>query len=213
MPNSISRTLWITALLLIAVQNIGAQSLLQKYRSVPQAQKMWAVMHLRHAGEMYRISVECLDYAASQLGHYPLDSTSCGGTADAFRHVYWMARLAQKYRQRTCISLGRAYERSNRKTFRQQRRHGQFLYDRASQEMDLRNNLIGAELGRSMRTADKMEVDDAVKKLIVTGQLYIIAISPDGNFVATDGSTVAPADVPKCWDNGKTLTMSAAVPQ
>lgn len=206
----ITLSLSVALIILTFTVHTEAQNLWQKYRSVPRAQKLWSAMHLRHAADMYRISVECRDYAASQLGCYPLDSTSYGGTADAFRHGYWMARLAQDHSLRICISLGRAYERSNRMAFRQQRRQGQFLYDKTSQEMDLRNNLIGAELGRRMPDADQTAVADAVKRLIVTGQLYIIAVTPDGNFVAEDGSTMAPDQVPKCWDNGKVLMKSYA---
>lgn len=209
----VKHTVFLTVFALAIVQQSDAQDLWSKYRSVPFAQKVWAATHIRHAADMYRISVECRDYAASQLGIYPLDSSSWGGTADAFRHGYWMARLAQQHPLRICLSLGRAYERSNRQAFRQQRRQGQFLYDRASQEMDLRNNRIGADLGLSMRDSSATAVADAVKKMIISGQFYVIAATREGHFMTADGGAVAPCDVPKCWNNGKTLTKSSALAQ
>lgn len=203
------RTLLFSVTILLASKFAHGQNIWQKYRDVPRAQKVWAAMHIRYAEKIYRISVECRDFASAQLGSYPLDSISRGGTADAFRHGYWMARLAQQYPRRICLSLGRAYERGNRQTYRQQRRNNVFLYDRASQEMDLRNNRIGADLGRRMPGASPSAIAEELKLMIAAGQFYVIAAAPDGKIITDEGASVDPSMLPHRWDNGKTLAKSA----
>src|SRR5690242_2677899 len=129
---------------------MSGQSAASGYCSLSAPEKWWVIWHPFVAKKAYRISLEARTVADSLRTSPVLDGDANGGQVDAFRHSYWMARLSQSMCWKKARSLGKAHEKGNYKSFKKGKMEEGTLPDSASGAMDLYNNKVGIEIGRSM---------------------------------------------------------------
>ena len=90
-----------------------AQSGSEVFSKLSRPEKCWVVFHPFIAKKAYIISLEARNISRTLEKDSTLDHDADGGRVDAFRHAYWMARLAQEIGWRKARKLGNAHERGN----------------------------------------------------------------------------------------------------
>lgn len=184
----------------------NAQSPLKQFSKVSPAERLWAVLHPCCAIKAFHISQHVLDF----LQKMPLDSINDGdgngGNLDAFRHMLWMSSLSQQIGKRRALSLGRAHERGDRQFFRKKKKsYDGELPDQMSSEMDLRNNLIGVDLGCRLKGCTEQTLTDSIRQLIASGKVWRIKKDIAGNFYDIDGNKIDLHKYQRQWLNPKCL--------
>jgi len=96
-----------------------------------------------------------------------------GGLADAFRHTYWSARLAQHFGTEWTERLTTAHERLP-------------SADPVATAMDLHNNEIGRSLGAAFPAASRELLQDLVTTAVTEGKT--VQIDPAGRLRRTGSS-------------------------
>ena len=109
-----------------------------------------------------------------------LDKDADGGQVDAFRHAFWMGRLAQKMNWRKVNRLGKAHERGNFLDFKKQRTGEETFSDSIAGAMDLFNNNIGIDAGRNNKSLSAEEMKMLIVKKILGGEMKIISKDEHG---------------------------------
>lgn len=204
----IKRLQLLLVLLFVMVANLSGQSVLKKFKTLPLAEKRWVLFHLRHAKDVYALSIHCKQVSENQCNIQCVDSVSSGGTLDAFRHCFWMANLAQVYSEQFCRRLGQAHEKGNYQYYKKHKLEDNLLPDLASKRMDLFNNEVGIQIGEACQSCSDEELIFKVHDAIQTGQLLVINKTIAGAYVLENGDEVAPMLIKPLWDNGKTTIPS-----
>jgi hypothetical protein len=171
-------------------------------------EKNWVIFHPFIAAKAFRITAEARKETEKLLTDSLLDSDPYGGKVDAFRHTYWMARLAQKMRYKKALRLGIAHEKANHISFinHQPDEEGS-LPDSVSSEMDLFNNSVGVAIGCNFREASPKEIYDLVISAIEKGKVKIIRKDRSGKDVDCEGRQIDYSvftgqwQIPKCLVN------------
>lgn len=158
---------------LICNQHIYSQAL-KKFKELGFAEKVWAITHPFVAKKALKISVSAnrisqLDSIQKKLG---MDAN--GGLLDAFRHAYWMAKLSQEIGNKKALKLGEAHEKKNYRDFKRKRLEEGFIPDKASQQMDLKNNRVAIKLTNKKNKLTDDEIIREVLFAIKNGQLSMI---------------------------------------
>jgi hypothetical protein len=185
---------------------VNAQSPLRQFSKVSHAERVWAVLHPCCAIKAFHISQHVLDY----LQKMPLDSINDGdgngGNLDAFRHMLWMSSLSQKIGKRRALSLGRAHERGDKQFFNKKRKsYDGELPDQTGSEMDLKNNLIGVDLGLRLKGCSEQTLADSIRQLMASGKVWRIKKDTAGNFYDIDGNKIDLRKYQGKWQNPKCL--------
>ena len=149
--------------------------------------------HPFKAKKASEISMEATKVSDSVAKTDLLDKDIAGGQVDAFRHAYWTARLQQEIGKRAAISLGKAHERDNYRTFKKKQTENGIVPDQASKEMDLFNNSIGLRFTKKGIPASKKEITLNIVDAILMGNLKVIKKDTLGNYLACDGALI-PSD-------------------
>ncbi|MDV7186767.1 hypothetical protein R3X25_05685 [Lutibacter sp. TH_r2] len=169
--------------------------------------KVWIITHPFKAKKAQLISEETKKVTDSIAKINLLDGDKFGGQVDAFRHAYWMARLHQKIGKCAALSLGKAYERSNKKSLKKSKRKNKVSgYDKPSKEMDLFNNKIGVTFTKKKQTLSKQKLINQIIISIKKGDLKILKKNKYGNFLDCNG-VVLESKIPK-WKTKKCLIHS-----
>src|SRR4030066_2385145 len=105
-------------ILIFLSSQISAQSNWEKFWKLSTTHQIWVVTHPFKAKKASEISMEATKVSDSVAKTDLLDKDSTGGQVDAFRHAYWTARLQQEIGKQAAISLGKAHERDNYRTFK-----------------------------------------------------------------------------------------------
>ncbi|SDX97199.1 hypothetical protein SAMN05444411_11317 [Lutibacter oricola] len=154
--------------------------------------KCWVVTHPFKAKKAQIISEETKQITDSIAKTNLLDGDKFGGQVDAFRHAYWMARLRQEIGKGASLSLGRAYERSNKKSFRKSKRKGEISgYDKVSKQMDLFNNKVGVTFTKKREIIQKNELINEIINSIKEGKFKIIKKDSAGNCLDCNGKKLS----------------------
>ncbi len=134
-----------------------------------------------------------------------LDVDPDGGRVDAFRHTYWMARLAQNMKWKKAVKLGIAHEKANRLSFNRMKFDEEgVIPDSISSVMDLFNNQVGASIGCNFKSASKDEIYNYIIKSLKEGKLKIIYKDVNRNDLDCDGKVIDKTvflgkwNIPKC---------------
>ena len=185
-----SPRLVVILLLTLTFTDSRSQSLLKQYQSLPAAEKRW-VLHHPHAAIKVRVLTskvrnEVMQYAQKNL----VDTLFNGGTADAFRHCYWMALCAQKIGSKKALSLGEAHEKGNRQQFEKGLTEDAVLQDSISCEMDLFNNKIGVAIATAEKKGDAETLKILILEKIKQGELKILNRNDQNQFLDCEGNTV-----------------------
>ena len=128
-----------------------------------------------------------------------------GDQLDAFRHTYWMARLAQEIHWRKAKRLGKAHEKGNYRQFKKGKLEDDVLPDKISSEMDLFNNQVGLNLGKSNK---EQELKNEVIRLVKDGKCKILKTDVAGNFLDENNKIIPIEELKGKWKNRKVLVDS-----
>ncbi len=201
------KTYQLVLLLFISIQ-MNAQSNWKDFWKQSAPIKRWIMLHPFKAKKAQLISLKAIKVTDSISQTYLLDGDKFGGQVDAFRHAYWMATLLKEIGKCASLSLGRAYERSNRKSFRKSRRKGEIsLYDKPSKKMDLFNNKVGSKFTYRKKIDGKKGLIFQIVNAITNGELKILKKDVLGNYVTCKGAVI-PKNELIFWKNKKCLVSS-----
>jgi len=204
------RISFVATLLLINIHFVSAQhsSAFKKFNKLSCPEKCWVFWHPFIAKKAYLKTQDVLKITDSIARITVLDGDKNGGQVDAFRHSYWMALLSRYIGSRRALKLGRAHERANHIDFKKHRLEDGSHPDKASGEMDLYNNRVGAAITKENKTASDKELQTLIITAIKAGKMKIIKKDSLGNFLDSN-NIVIPADSLKGkWENRKYLVSS-----
>lgn len=188
-------------LLTLSFTDSRSQSLLKQYRSLPSSEKRWVRRHPHAALKVRAITSivrkEVIDYSRKNL----VDTLFNGGTADAFRHCYWMALCAQKIGSKKAQSLGEAHEKGNREQFEKGIKEDAVLQDSISCLMDLHNNRIGIGIATDQKSIDAETLKFHILEKIKQGELRILRRNSQNQFTDCEGNIVVkPGGDQRKWE-------------
>lgn len=176
-----------------------------QFKKLSCAEKRWVVFHPFVAKKALQLSLEARTVTAEVKQQRILKGTGNGDQLDAFRHTYWMARLAQEIHWRKANRLGKAHEKGNYRQFKKGKLEDDVLPDKISAEMDLFNNEVGLNLGKMNR---KQELKNEVIKLVKEGKCKIIKTDTNGNFLDEQNNIIPAEELKGKWGNRKVLVDS-----
>ena len=198
----------ILILILLLSSQLSAQSNWKKFWNQSAPHKKWIVFHLCKAKKASEISFEATRVSDSIAKTDLLDKDIAGGQVDAFRHAYWMARLQQEIGKRAAVSLGKAHERDNYRTFKKKQTENGILPDKASKEMDLFNNRVGLRYSEKGILTTKNELTHKIINAVLMGDLKIIKKDTVGNYLTCEGVLIPSEELRHSWQNRKCLVPS-----
>lgn len=177
-------------LLLLTVTDSRSQSIVKQYRRLPLTEKRWVQHHPYAAIRVFKFTTtvrkEVIEFSSKQL----IDTLFNGGTADAFRHCYWMALCANKIGIRKALSLGEAHEMGNREQFEKGIEDDAVLQDSISCLMDLYNNKIGAEMSAEPSNKNVEILKKNILTKITEGKLRILRRNQQNQFTDCEGNVI-----------------------
>jgi len=184
-----------------------AQSNWQLFKNQKSPLKKWALLHPFKAKKAFEISLEVNKVSDSLSKLNVLDGDKAGGQIDAFRHAYWMARLQSELGKSAARSLGKAYERSNYKSYKKNEKEDAIIPDKKSSEMDLFNNDIGLDFSKKNDGRSIVGLQYKIINAILFGKLKIIKKDNEGQFLTCKGEVITLEQLKK-WKNNKCLVES-----
>ncbi|MBV6485298.1 MAG: hypothetical protein KFKLKKLM_01859 [Flavobacteriales bacterium] len=184
---------------------IGQNNSFQQFKRLSCSEKRWVVFHPFVAKKALNISLEARNVTAEIKQQQLLKGMGNGDQLDAFRHTYWMARLAQEIHWRKAKRLGKAHEKGNYRQFKKGKLEDGALPDKISTEMDLFNNDVGLILGKSNK---EQEVKNEVIKLIKEGKCKMLKTDANGNFLDENNNIIPIEELKGKWENRKVLVDS-----
>lgn len=192
---------------IIASNQLFAQSSWELFRKQSCPIKTWVLLHPFKAKKALLISKEAIKITDSVAKTKLLDKDVAGGQIDAFRHAYWMAKLHQEIGRSAALSLGKAHERDNYKSYKKYRLEEGILPDLASNKMDLFNNKIGLSFSVKNDTRSNIGLIYKIINAIKKGDLQVIKKDKNGNYL-TFNNQLIPKQELKNWNNKKCLISS-----
>lgn len=178
-------------ILLFTAPSVHAQSLFKSFWQLSGPEKFWSITHPFIVGKAGKISRESKILSVEMVKDTSLDGDPAGGQVDAFRHSYWMARLAQTFCWKEAIRLGKAHEKGNYRYFKKGKKDDEgVLPDSMASVMDLFNNQVGVEIGCNNRNADKEKLKQIIMQQILGGKMKVIAKNKAGMPVDCDGNVI-----------------------
>lgn len=194
--------------LIFLSSQLSAQSNWEKFWSLSAPYKKWVLFHPCKAKKASEISFEATRVSDSIAKTDLLDKDKAGGQVDAFRHAYWMARLHQKIGKCAALSLGKAHEKDNYRTFKKHQTENGIVPDEASKEMDLFNNNVGLCYSEKGILTSKNELTHKIVNAILMGDLKIIKKDTVGNYLTCEGELITSEELLHSWQNRKCLIPS-----
>ncbi len=186
----------------------GQKSSFTSFWKLSCPEKWWVIGHPFVSAKAFKITKEARLKSDSLVKNLLLDADPFGGKVDAFRHTYWMARLAQNMKWKKALNLGRAHEKANYLSFKKMKYDEEgLLPDSISSVMDLFNNQIGVSIGCNYRSASKDEIYNYVIENLIDGKLKVIYKDVNRNDLDCDGKLIDKNaffnkwNVPKCLVN------------
>lgn len=180
-------------LFLVFTFQLNAQSNWKEFWRQSTPIKVWIITHPFKAKKAQIITEETKIVTDSIAKTNLLDGDKFDGQVDAFRHAYWMARLHQEIGKCAALSLGKAYERSNKKSFRKSKRKGEISsYNKPSKQMDLFNNIVGVSFTIKKDEISKNKLIQRIILSIKDGAFKILKKDEKGNFLDCNGVVLEP---------------------
>lgn len=199
-------------LFLVFTFQINAQTNRKEFWKQSTPIKVWIITHPFKAKKAQLISLEIKRVTDSIAKTDLLDGDKFGGQVDAFRHAYWMASLRQEIGKYASFTLGKAYERSNKKAFKKSRRKGIASgCDKPSKKMDLFNNKVGLSFSNR---EDSISVKSLIYKItnaIFKRELKVIKKDSLGNYLTCTNQIISTEELFNKWRNNKCLVSSNLV--
>jgi len=199
----------IVAILLVFVIFMGCSpKLRQSYAKLSKPEKTWVIVHPFKAKKAYRISnnIDQITDSIAKAGIIGNDNN--GGRLDAFKHSYWMARLTQGIGKRAALSLGEAHEKGNYKTYKKRQLEDAVVPDKASTEMDLHNNSVGARTGSFNKNTQGKKLILMLLDSLEAGKLRVLYKDDQGNFLDCQHQKIPLDSLRSQWHTPKCLVPS-----
>lgn len=190
--------------------NSHSQSKSIQFLELSSPEKWWVIMHPFKAKKALIISQDALMVTDSISKTNQIVNDINGGQSDAFKHSYWMARLAQNIGAKSSLKLGLAHEKGNYKTFKKNRLEDGYLPDKISSDMDNYNNRIGIQITEKNESLSKHELMEEVIFNIQLGKMKVIKKDEQGNFLNCHGKIIPLKSLEGKWENDKCLTNSSS---
>lgn len=185
-----------------------AQPAYFNFKNLTCPEKWWVTFHPFVAKKAYAISREARSMSREMEQDVRLDHDADGGQVDAFRHSYWMARLAQEVGRRKASSLGKAHERGNYNDFRSKQAGEEVFTDSIAGVMDQLNNSAGIEIGWQNKSASKEALKEMICTKILKGEMKIILKDPAGNSLDCENNIVDLKKYAGIWNIPRCLVSS-----
>ena len=199
----------IVAILLVFIVFMGCSpKLRQSYAKLSKPEKTWVIFHPFKAKKAYSISntIDQITDSISNTGIIGNDNN--GGRLDAFKHSFWMARLTQGIGRRAALSLGKAHEKGNYKSYKKRQLEDAVLPDKASTEMDLFNNSVGARTGSFYNKSPKKDLILKLLDSLQQGKLRVLYKDHQGNFLDCQHRKIPLDSLRSQWHTQKCLVPS-----
>lgn len=161
-----SKNIIATYLLLSIVFNGLSQHKISKY------EYRWAFFHPFAAKKIQKHLKEAMIVYHSVKSSKLLDTVESGGTLDAFRHAYTMAYLSRFVKTSKLRKLGKAHEKGNEYFFYKKQQEFGERADSLACVMDLRNNELGFEIGKTNKKTSEDDLKNTVIEQIKTGNAW-----------------------------------------
>ncbi|MES2566065.1 MAG: hypothetical protein V4565_04330 [Bacteroidota bacterium] len=159
----------------------------------------WAVFHPFVALKVKNLLSEAMiSYEEVRLTRV-LDTNESGGKLDAFRHVFTMSFLSQKFKVRKLKKLGIAHEKGNKHLFYKNRQEFGERSDSLSCVMDLRNNDLGFVIGSSNQAVAKDSLIIIVINLIKEGNAWYLKRNAKNEYVSCENELIMMEKYQKKW--------------
>ena len=150
----------------------------------------WAMGHPFAAVKVKQISKACRPLYDSISKLSLLDRYQNGGKTDAFRHSFYMACFAQKIKAKKLRKLGVAHEKFNHRQFTKHQNENDERADSLGSVMDLYNNDLGFEIGRSNKILSQTEIRQLVLNAITSGKALVMKRDQNGNYLTCEGGVI-----------------------
>ncbi len=180
----------------------------QQFKGLHTPEKLWILRHPHLAKKTFYITKRASQLATEAINDPQLDGDHNGGQVDALRHTLWMAMLTQKINKKAAKKLGIAHEKGNEIDFKKKLLEEGKLPDSVSCEMDLKNNLIGIQIGTMNKNAEIPELFNIVKKAVLNGDCFIIKKDKNGNFLDQNNNIIPPEIWKGKWEPPKIIVPS-----
>lgn len=192
----------------LTVDMVG-QDMSSKFSNLSSPEKWWVFWHPFKAKTAFTSSMRTLEITDSIKSNNVIGSDLNGGRIDAFKHAYWMADLSRRIGTRSALKLGQAHEKGNYRDFLNGDKEDGDLPDKASSDMDLFNNRIGAKLYETTLTNSEQEMIGVVITALLRGELKVIK-KQGAFFLDCKGNILEPSSIQGTWENDKCLIPSNA---
>lgn len=180
----------------------AAQSSFKQFQMLSRPEKCWVISHPFVAMKAIKTTKAVLLTVDSIKKTNIIGIDMNGGKVDAFKHAYWMLSLTDKIGKGRSLKLGKAHEKGNYLEFKKKKLEDKILPDSVSSEMDLRNNRVGAESLKMLKTSNDML--KVILEALNEGRLFIIKKDKQGNYLYCDGTFIdtnvwaGKWNIPKC---------------
>ncbi len=199
------RSLWVFALLL--QMNVYPQSAVKSFFKLSTPEKCWVIFHPFKAKKAFKITKEALFVTDSVIRLKILTDLN-GGTADAFKHSYWLSRLTQEIGVKAALKLGKAHEKGNYQFYKKGKKEDGYLPDKPSSDMDLYNNDVGADLALKDLQVSKRTMTELIISAVKNGEMKILKKDSSGHFLNCKGKKIPLDSLIGKWENDKCLISS-----
>jgi len=197
-------------ILFLTSLNTYSQSAAQSFFELSSPEKWWVFFHPFKAKRALIISHKALKVTDSISKTNQLINDLNGGQLDAFKHSYWMVGLAVKIGMKPALKLGKAHEKGNYKAFKNGKLEDGFMPDKISSDMDLYNNITGAQIANNYGHLTKEDLIELIIEKIKKGKMKVIKKDNRGNFLNCEGDIIPDKILLGIWENDKCLIFSNA---
>jgi hypothetical protein len=184
-----------------------SQSFTKKFKSLSAPEKWWVLTHLSVAKKALIISEQARIVSKEMEKDSLLDHDADGGQVDAFRHAYWMAKLAQQMCWHKALKLGIAHEKGDYKRFKKHMYEENSFADSAASAMDLYNNKVGLETGCKNKLSDG-ELIILLRQKIINGEMKVIFKNSQRASVDCNGNIIDANLFRNKWDTPRCIVPS-----
>ncbi len=177
-------------LIFLGYSKANCQSSIKGFTALSCPEKQWVICHLFVAKRAFRITKEVKASTNKMLHDSLLDQFPAGGKVDAFRHLYWMARLTDGIGEKKARSLGKAHEMGNYNSFLRAKVEDGEIPDSLSGVMDLSNNEVGICIGNLLYGSENKFTETAVIDAINRGEAVILKRNKAGQLTTCNDEIV-----------------------
>lgn len=167
-----------------------SQSKLKSYKELSSIEKKWVRNHPIAALKIEKETKNTRKIVLQLKQESILDTLSNGGKLDAFRHAYWMARIAKRIGFKKALRFGEIHEKGNYEHFLKNITEDAELQDSISCCMDLLNNKVGVDIWKSNMSITNEELKQIIIEKIQKGELFILKHNKNNKLTDCENNVV-----------------------